>query len=172
MARVDARWPAVGGASTDKSARVYRFPWATTSTDENSPSRESTRTKEGNRHILIILFHPPPLVSHFYPWEAKTKAEKKPRRRRSPSRNRNPAKDAKGSLQPRRSRANPGSSANLDRPASTSRNAPPAARHEHAKAFPVSITGQGRPFCVRERPEEPSLCNCGRSPRSTPASEV
>ena len=134
-----------------KSPGVRRSIRARSSVGGNCPSHESTRTKQGNRHTLIILFHSHPFVSHFYPWEAKTKAEKKPRRRRSPSRNRNPAKDAKGSLQPRRSRAN------AVRPASTSKNAPQAARHEHAKALSVSITRRGGLFCVRERRPLPDL---------------
>jgi hypothetical protein len=54
------------------------------------------------RSLYFVLSHPAPFVAHFYPWEAKTKAEKKQRRHRNPSLNRNPAASAKGSSQPRR----------------------------------------------------------------------
>jgi hypothetical protein len=45
-----------------------------------------------------------PFVSHFYAWEAKTKARRKLRRLRSPNPNQSPAAGAKGSPQPRPSK--------------------------------------------------------------------
>jgi len=68
----------------------------------------------------------PPFVAHFYPWEAKTKAEKKLRRRPNQSPNRSPAKSAKSSPQPRRSsaataaRSLSGASPNAERPSLSS----------------------------------------------------
>ena len=47
----------------------------------------------------------PVFMAHFYPWEAKIKAEKKSRRRPNPSQSQSPAAGEKGSLRLRPSRA-------------------------------------------------------------------
>jgi len=71
-------------------------------------------------------------MSHFYPWEAKTKVRRKLRKRRSPNPNQNPAASAKGSPQPRPSKRGNGC------------HALSVAFTERKKALLV----RGGPFCV------------------------